>query len=107
MRKESLSILISVVLIGVLLAPMGNQWIHLIEDHHQEVFCSESKIHFHQKELNCDLNSTFPPPYSIYSLCFKERIFSSFSLKPILFSTGKLLRKQVSQYLLRGPPSLL
>lgn len=107
MKTKLRSVLIAFFLLGVLLLPTANQWVHLLEEHHQETQCTENSTHFHKKELACELTATFTSPYSP-SFIKAPELFIADETHPLpQASFENVIYGHHITLHLRGPPHLL
>ena len=94
----------SFFLISLLLLPSLAQAIHVFDEHADEYFCSEKKIHFHKEDNNCILEYTFTNPFIYFN---KKSIFQvkyEKTLKNITYKDQFLLNKHILGKKLRAPP---
>ena len=94
----------SFFLISLLLLPSLAQAIHVFDEHADEYFCSEKKIHFHKEDNNCILEYTFTNPFIYFN---KKSIFQvkyEKTLKNITYKDQFLLNKLNTGKKLRAPP---
>lgn len=107
MKTKLGSVLIAFFLLGVLLLPTANQWVHLSEEHHQEKQCTENSTHFHKKELACELIATFTSPFSPIFIKVPE-LFITDDTPPLPQASFEniIYRHRITLHL-RGPPYLL
>ena len=87
-----------------MLLPSLAQAIHVFNEHADEYFCSEKKIHFHKEDNNCILEYTFTNPFIDFN---KKSIFQvkhEKTLKNITYKDQFLLNKFITGKKLRAPP---
>lgn len=107
MKTKWGSISIAFFLLGVLTFPTANQWVHLSEEHHQEVQCTESSTHFHKKELACELTTTFTSPFAPVFFKAPELFIAEETLQLPKASFESAIYGYRFTLHLRGPPHLL
>ncbi len=107
MRSKLGNLLIPFLLLGVLLSPSIRQWVHLAEAHHDEVQCTEEKVHFHTEEISCELNATFTTPFAFQGVKAMQLIEVKNQLLQPLRPTQAYAFQQIQFFHLRGPPQLL
>ena len=101
------NILIAFLLLGVLVTPNINQWLHLAKNHHKEVKCQGNTLHFHQEESCCDLNANFVTPYTYVAL-MDFSPYQAGELPHLLQDISPIFQLiRETSFRLRGPPSLL
>ena len=94
----------SFFLVSLLLLPSLARAIHILDEHADEYFCSEKKIHFHKEDNNCILEYTFTNPFIDFN---KKSIFQvkyEKTLKNITYKDQFLLNKLIIGKKLRAPP---
>ena len=95
----------SFFLVSLLLLPSLARAIHILDEHADEYFCSEKKIHFHKEDNNCILEYTFTNPFIDFD---KKSIFQvkyEKTLKNIIYKDQFLLNKLFKGKKLRAPPN--
>lgn len=107
MRSKLANVLIPFFLLGVLLSPSIGQWVHLAEAHHQEGHCTEEKVHFHAKEVNCELTATFTNPYTLLVTKATAFVKSNKISHEVFTAPQAYFFQQINFFHLRGPPQLL
>lgn len=97
-------VLIPFLLLGVLISPSIGQWMHLIEAHHHERQCTQEKVHFHAKEIACELTATFTTPHTLIA----TKAPCLLNENPIAQKTAGIVPvyffQKIYLFHLRGPP---
>ncbi len=107
MQSKLAHVLIPFFLLGVLLSPSIGQWVHLADAHHEESMCTEVKVHFHAKELNCELTATFTNPYTPSKIKPFSFVKPNKISEVVFTAPQDYFFQQINFFHLRGPPRLL
>jgi hypothetical protein len=98
---------ISIVFIVILSFPTTLQFLHLNENHQEEIECNDSSLHFHQSNSICELCD-----FHLLSINY-DLVRFHVSLSPPIskqnktkFSPQQLHHFEITNPLLRGPPVL-
>ena len=94
----------SFFLVSLLLLPSLAQAIHILDEHADEYFCSEKKIHFHKEDNNCILEYTFTNPFIDFNKKSNFQVKYEKTLKNITYKDQFLLNKLILGKKLRAPP---
>ena len=98
---------ISYFLVGILFTPSILQGIHLSNDHQQETFCFENKLHFHSDDQSCLFEYTFNNQLSDLKKYYSSKNSPEFLTKRI---PNKSNYYSINYFCLtdeRGPPMVI
>lgn len=102
-KEKITSILIGFVLSLVFLFPSIYKFHHLFEDH-QHIACKESKIHFHEKTVDCQINLFHFSSFGFTLTTYELDAFSKNTDKGDFFYQERLIPFDKRFIKLRGPP---
>jgi len=76
---------------------------HTLEDHHHPI-CKESKIHFHEQEINCAIDSFFLASFQFDLLKIEFKRKTTFPVLKNYSEQKNVYTNLKESYHLRGPP---
>lgn len=102
-RGKIASIVLGFTLSLVFLFPSIYKFHHLFENH-QHVACKESKVHFHEKTVDCQINLFHFSSFGFTLTSYELDSFTINTEKGVFFYQERLIPFDKRFIKLRGPP---